>query len=244
MTESPSFIHLKVHSEYSLTDGLVKVPELINKTVELSQPAVALTDLTNFYALIKFYSGAIAKGLKPICGCDLLVTGDKDEQSTSLLSLLIKNNQGYQNLIKIISKSYQEGQRRGKVHTQAQWVEEYSDGLIALSGAGAGNIGQALLNEDTDQAKAYLEHWMKVFPDSFYLELQRTERPREEAYIHGAFDLAVEFDCPLVATNDVRFLTADEFEAHEARVCINDRRTLDDPRRPRLYSDNHKRRWQ
>jgi len=237
MTESPSFIHLKVHSEYSLIDGLIKVPELINKTVELAQPAVALTDLANFYALIKFYSGAITKGLKPVCGCDLLVAGDQGEKNAHLLTFLIKNNEGYQNLIKLISKSYQEGQKRGKVYTQAQWIEEYSDGLIALSGARAGNIGQSLLNEDSDQAKACLEYWMKVFPDSFYLELQRTERPREEAYIHGAIDLAVEFDCPVVATNDVRFLTAAEFEAHEARVCINDRRTLDDPRRPRLYSE-------
>jgi DNA polymerase-3 subunit alpha len=237
MTAAPSFIHLKVHSEYSLTDGLVRVPELINKAAELQQPAVALTDLANFYALIKFYSGAITKGLKPICGCDLLVAGDNGEKNASILTFLIKNNKGYQNLIRIISKSYQEGQKRGKVYTQAEWIEQYSDGLIALSGARAGNIGQALLNEDIALAKAHLEHWMKVFPDSFYLELQRTERPQEEAYIHGAIDLAVEFDCPVVATNDVRFLVADEFEAHEARVCINDRRTLDDPRRPRLYSD-------
>lgn len=237
MTDTPSFIHLKVHSEYSLVDGLTKVPELVNKAAELGQPAVALTDLSNFYALIKFYSGAIAKGVKPLCGCDLLVVDEKGDENASILTFIIRNSEGYQNLIRLISKSYQEGQRRGKVFTQEQWVEEHSAGLIALSGAREGAIGQALLNEDLDLAKSKLEHWMKVFPDSFYLELQRTERPREEEYIHGAIDLSLEFDCPVVATNDVRFLTSAEFEAHEARVCINDRRTLDDPRRPRTYSD-------
>ncbi|MDG2091301.1 MAG: DNA polymerase III subunit alpha [Gammaproteobacteria bacterium] len=237
MTETPSFIHLKVHSEYSLVDGLVRVPALINKAVELNQPAIALTDLSNFYALIKFYSAAIAKGVKPLCGCDLLVLGDKGEDNASILTFLVKNNEGYQNLIKLISKSYQEGQSRGKAYTQADWIEQHSAGLIALSGAREGSIGQALLNEDVNLAKSELEHWMKVFPDSFYIELQRTQRPREEAYIHAAIDLSAEFTCPVVATNDVRFLTAEEFEAHEARVCINDRRTLEDPRRPRTYSD-------
>ena len=237
MTDLPSFIHLKVHSEYSLVDGLTKVPELVNKAAELGQPAVALTDLSNFYALIKFYSGAIAKGVKPLCGCDLLVVDEKGDDNASILTFIIKNSEGYQNLIKLISKSYQEGQRRGKVLTQEQWIEQHSAGLIVLSGAREGTIGQALLNEDLALAKSKLEHWMKVFPDSFYLELQRTERPREEEYIHGAIDLSLEFDCPVVATNDVRFLTSAEFEAHEARVCINDRRTLDDPRRPRTYSD-------
>lgn len=238
MTDIPSFIHLKVHSEYSLVDGLVRVPELVNKAVELSQPAIALTDFANFYALIKFYSAAIAKGVKPLCGCDLLVTGDKGENNSGVFTFLIKNNEGYQNLIKLISKSYKEGQRRGKVFTQANWIEEYSTGLIVLSGAREGDIGQALLNEDVNLAKALLKHWMGVFPDSFYLELQRTDRPGEEAYIHATVDLSAEFSCPVVATNDVRFLTTEEFEAHEARVCINDRRTLDDPRRPRLYSEN------
>jgi len=237
MTDTPSFIHLKVHSEYSLVDGLVRVPQLVDKAIELGQPAIALTDLANFYALIKFYSAAIAKGVKPLCGCDLLVVGDKGEKSASILTFIIKNNEGYQNLIRLISRSYQEGQSRGKAFTQAKWLEQYSAGLIVLSGAREGDIGQALLNEDMDLAKAQLEHWMRVFPDSFYLELQRTERPQEETYIHAAVDLSAEFGCPVVATNDVRFLTTEEYEAHEARVCINDRRTLDDPRRPRLYSD-------
>ncbi len=172
-----------------------------------------------------------------MCGCDLLIADEKGDENASILTFLVKNSDGYQNLIRLISKSYQEGQRRAKVYTQEQWIEEYSAGLIVLSGAKEGAIGQALLNENVDLAKTKLAHWMKVFPDSFYLELQRTERPREEEYIHGAIDLSLEFDCPVVATNDVRFLTSAEFEAHEARVCINDRRTLDDPRRPRLFSE-------
>ncbi len=236
MTSSPTFIHLKVHSEYSLVDGLVHIPSLINKVVDLAQPAVALTDLNNLYALIKFYTGSINKGLKPICGSDIWVRGGKDDNA-SLLTLIIKNSVGYQNLIMIISKSYQEGQQRGNAFVQREWLEEFNEGLIVLSGAKEGAIGQAIVNEDMELARQELSFWMNLFPENFYLELQRTERAGEELYIHGAVELAAEFNCPVVATNDVRFLTAEEFEAHEARVCINDRRTLDDPRRPRIYSE-------
>jgi len=237
MTDSPAFIHLKVHSEYSLVDGLVRIPELVNRAAELGQPAVALTDLTNFYALIKFYSGAISKGLKPICGCDLRVCDSDNSDSATPLTFLIKNIKGYHNLITLISKSYQEGQRRGQILTQREWIEAHQEGLIVLSGGREGSIGQALLKDDEILAKAELNYWMKLFPDSFYLELQRTDRPGEEQYIHQAVELSSQFDCPVVASNDVRFLREEEFEAHEARVCINDRRTLDDPRRPRHYSE-------
>jgi len=237
MSESPAFIHLKVHSEYSLADGLVRIPELVRKTAELKQPAVALTDLANFYGLIKFYSAAIASGIKPLCGCDLNVCDEEADDRYYPITILIKNNLGYQNLIRIISKSYQEGQLRGKILTRRQWLEEFNAGLIVLSGGRLGSIGQALLNQDEILAKAELQYWMKLFPDSFYLELQRTERPGEEQYIHAAVELATQFSCPVVASNDVRFLSVEEFEAHEARVCINDRRTLDDPRRPRNYSE-------
>tara|TARA_R110002110_G_scaffold2830_1_gene14118 strand:+ start:48589 stop:52113 length:3525 start_codon:yes stop_codon:yes gene_type:complete len=237
MSESPAFIHLKVHSEYSLADGLVRIPELVRKAAELKQPAVALTDLANFYGLIKFYSAAIASGIKPLCGCDLNVCDEEADDRYYPITILIKNNLGYQNLIRIISKSYQEGQLRGKILTRRQWLEEFNAGLIVLSGGRLGSIGQALLNQDEILAKAELQYWMKLFPDSFYLELQRTERPGEEQYIHAAVELATQFSCPVVASNDVRFLSVEEFEAHEARVCINDRRTLDDPRRPRNYSE-------
>lgn len=237
MTEPPAFIHLKVHSEYSLVDGLVRIPELIRLTAELGQPAVALTDLANFYALIKFYTGAIAQGIKPICGSDLMVCDSKAGDSASPLTFIIKNIQGYHNLISIISKSYQKGQRRGLIFTERAWIQEHREGLIVLSGGREGSIGQALLKGDELLARAELDYWMELFPDSFYLELQRTERPGEEDYIAMAVELSAQFDCPVVATNDVRFLREQEFEAHEARVCINDRRTLDDPRRPRPYSE-------
>jgi DNA polymerase-3 subunit alpha len=231
------FVHLRVHSEYSLVDGLVRVKALSKRVAELGMPAVALTDLNNFYALIKFQKAAMAAGLKPIFGCDLLVRDDLDPDQTSIICLLAQNEKGYRNLTELISKAYQEGQYLGKAFAMRSWVEQASEGLIALSGAREGDIGQLLLSGKTEAAAVSLARWMQVFPERFYIELQRTARQNEDGYLHAAVSLAEQYDCPVVATNDVRFLDSDEFEAHDARVCIRDGRVLDDPRRPRNYSD-------
>ncbi len=245
MTAQPDFIHLRVHTEYSLVDGVVRVKPLMAKLAsnesQKSMLAVALTDQSNLFAMVKFTRAALAAGIKPLIGVDALVRhgevqGDAQEAPFQMV-LLAQNNTGYLNLCKLISKSYLEGQLRGVPVMQAQWLEQGAEGIIALSGGRNGDIGRALLSGQTALAEQRLQHWLHCFNDRFYIELQRTGRENEETYIVEVVDLALKLDVPVVATNDVRFLKADEFDAHEARVCIHDGRTLDDPRRPKNYSE-------
>lgn len=230
------FVHLRVHSEYSLIDGLVRLKPLVNAVAEGGMPAVAVTDHCNLFGLVKFYRAAIAKGVQPIIGADVLVRDARADGSLARMTLLAQNDPGYRNLTRLISRAWQEGQEKGIPRVDCAWLDAAAEGLIALSGGidglfvnGAG-AARALLAED-------LEPWMQRFPGRFYLELVRSDRPGEEAWIEQALAAAEAFDLPVVATNDVRFLRPEDFEAHEARVCIHDGVTLDDPRRPRRYSE-------
>ncbi|MDA9877446.1 DNA polymerase III subunit alpha [bacterium] len=231
------FVHLRLHSEYSLVDGLVRIKPLAAKAADMAMPAVALTDFNNFFGLIKFYKASQAAGVKPIVGADLLVLDEDGEGSPTQLVLLAADQQGYKNLTNLISKAYQDGQRMGVPTIKRSWLPEFSQGLIALSGGRMGEIGVALISGRSADAEKLLLEYMGIFEDRFYLELQRTGRSSEEDYLHAAVDLASKFSCPVVATNDVRFINAEEFEAHEARVCIHEGRALDDPRRERRYSE-------
>ncbi|MFV2004475.1 MAG: DNA polymerase III subunit alpha [Gammaproteobacteria bacterium] len=237
MTDQPGFIHLRVHTEYSLVDGVVRVKPLMNALAADNMPAVALTDQSNLFAMVKFTRAALATGIKPVIGVDALVRHGDDQEAPFQMVLLAQNKQGYLNLSELISRSYLEGQHRGVPIMQAEWIEQHAEGIIALSGGRNGDIGRALLAGQSGLAEQRLNSWQVCFKDRFYLELQRTGRENEEAYIAEAVNLAIEHDVPVVATNDVRFLKADEFEAHEARVCIHDGRTLDDPRRPKNYTE-------
>jgi len=234
---SPAFVHLRVHSEYSLLDGIVRVKPLIKRVAELGMPAIALTDASNFFALVKFYKAARAEGLKPVCGCDLQLLDTSTDSQPTTVTLLVQNNIGYRNLTKLISTAFLEGQVQGRPTVRRDWLRRHADGLIVLSGGRFGDVGQALLAGKGDLAEALLKDWMADFPDRYYLELTRTGRAGEEDYLHEAVDLATSMACPVVATNDVRFLDRDHFEAHEVRVCIHDSRTLSDPRREHRYSD-------
>ena len=231
------FVHLRLHSEYSLVDGLVRIKPLAAKVASLDMPAVALTDFNNFFGLVKFYKAAQAVGVKPILGAEVLVLDDSGEGALTQLVLLIVDNVGYKNLTGLISKAYQEGQRQSVPTIRLEWLEELGDGLIALSGGRLGDVGIALVSGRQVDAQQSLTRLMRLFPDRFYLELQRTGRADEEDYIHAAVELAAGSNCPVVATNDVRFIDREEFEAHEARVCIYEGRSLDDPRRERRYSE-------
>jgi len=232
----PTFVHLRLHSEYSLVDGIVRLKPLVKRTAELGMPAVALTDACNFYGLVKFYKAAQNAGIKPLCGADLQVTGELPDSPTFSLTLLVMNQQGYRNLTRLISRAYLEGQVQGRPHVHRDWIEEYTEGLIVLGGRQS-DVGRALLGDKGSLAKELLTAWQRSFPDRFYLELTRTGRPGEEQFVHRAVALADSCECPVVATNDVRFLDSEQFEAHEARVCIGEGRVLDDPRRERRYSD-------
>ncbi len=230
-----SFVHLHIHSEYSLEDGLIRIDELANKIAEGEQPAAALTEQGNLFSALKFYRAAHKAGIKPITGVELRINENDNYKESSRLVLLCQNYQGYKNLNSLITRSYQEGQYQGVAFIQKAWVKDYADGLIALSGAQQGDIGQALLAGNYNHARGLLSDWQKIFPDRFYLELQRTSYPGENDYIYSAVELAIELKAPVVATNNVRFLSEDEFEAHEARVCIHQGYTLGDSRRPNLY---------
>ena len=233
------FVHLRVHSEFSLVDGLVRVKELVKAAANNGMPAVGLTDQTNFYALVKFYKAALGAGVKPICGIDFFVV---DDENTDLppfqLTLLVRTGQGYRNLMELVSRAYAEGQNidleRALIYKS--WIAEKAEGLIALSGGRRGELGRMLLGQHPE-TETCLQQWMALFPNSFYLEVQRTGRPDEETLLHKTVELARKANCPIVATNEVMFIKADDFEAHEARVCINQSRTLEDPSRPRDYSE-------
>ena len=234
---SPQFVHLRLHSEYSLVDGLVRLKPLVKAAAESDMPAVALTDFNNFFGLVKFYKAAQNAGVKPILGADLLVIDETDEAAAGQLVLLIADNIGYKNLTALISKAYRDGQRQGVPMIRYSWLEAHSQGLIVLSGGRHGHIGTALVSGRRTDAENHLNKLMRLFPDRCYIELQRTGRVDEEDYLHLAVELAETCQCPVVATNDVRFISQHEFEAHEARVCIHEGRTLDDPRRDRKYSE-------
>ena len=231
-----SFVHLHLHSEYSLVDGLIRIKPLAKTVAEQRMPAVAVTDQCNLFAMVKFYRAAMAAGVKPIIGADVWVHNEHNPNQPARLVLLCKDNEGYRNLTYLVSKSYQEGQHRGIPMLDKHWFDGYSNGLIALSGGRNGDIGQALLADNMPEAERLLLEWQARFPNCFYLELQRTGREGEEAYIHAAVDLAIRRDIPVVATNDVHFIEQADYDAHEVRVCIHDGRTIDDPRRPRNYS--------
>lgn len=232
----PEFIHLRLHSEYSLVDGIVKIKPLINELAELGMPAVAITDHSNLFALVKFYRAALAKGIKPIAGADVNIFNPAAASQPFRLTLLAKNNVGYVTLTELISRAYQEGQHLGIPMLQREWLEQNHQGLIALSGAMEGDIGQALLAGDLQQAKQLAQFWSQLFPQSFYLELQRIDKKQEENYLASAVALATELGLPVVATNNVRFLKTESFDAHEVRVCINQGRVVDDNRRPKDYT--------
>lgn len=234
---SASFVHLSLHTEYSLVDGVVRIKPLAKAVAEAGMPAVALTDQSNMFALVKFYRACQGAGVKPIVGVDCWVTSEEDSAHPTKLTLLCINNIGYRNLTQLVSRGYTEGQHRGIPMLKKSWFVGSTEGLIALSGGRLGDIGLALLSDNAESSSSLLTQWLQLFPDSFYLELQRTGRENEEDYLHAAVALAIKHDVPVVATNDVRFISSDDFDAHEARVCIHDGRTLDDPRRPKLYSE-------
>jgi DNA polymerase-3 subunit alpha len=228
------FIHLKVHSEFSMVDGIVRLPEMLARLNTFEMPAVAVTDHANLFALVKFYCGALKQGIKPIVGADVIV---EEDGKNFVLTVFAKNQAGYKNLTKLVSKGYVDGQIDGEPRLRWEWIEAASEGLILLSGGHFGDIGQALLHDQKALAEERLKRCLAVFPNHFYIELQRTEREGEEAYIHAALELAEQYQVPVVATNDVRFLNQEDFEAHEARVCIHDGYVLDDSKRPKRYSD-------
>ncbi|WP_421299149.1 DNA polymerase III subunit alpha [Aeromonas veronii] len=232
----PRFIHLRVHSDLSMVDGLQKINPIVGAAAANNMPALALTDQMNMCGLVRFYGAAHGKGIKPIVGADFWVQSDELGDEQFRLTLLAMDNDGYQNITLLISRGYQRGHVQGRPVIDKSWLAEHAKGVIVLSGGREGDVGKFLLKGNRQMTEQCVAFYQTHFPDAYYLELLRTGRPDEEVYLHMAVAIATEFELPVVATNEVVFLNADDFDAHEIRVAIHDGYTLMDKRRPRRYS--------
>ena len=242
-----SFVHLHLHTEFSLVDSLIRVEpparksagantsSLTRRAAELGLPALAITDQDNLFAMVKFYKFAEGAGIKPIIGADVWLQERAEGESPERVTLLVMDVTGYRNLTRVISRAYNEGQGRGRPQVRREWLAEASAGLIALTGR-QGGIGMALLAGKLDRARECAAWWQEHFADRCYLEITRCGRPGDEPHLKAAVAFARHTGLPVAASNDVRFLMREDFEAHEARVCIASGRVLADERRPREYS--------
>ncbi|MBF2759828.1 MAG: DNA polymerase III subunit alpha [Ectothiorhodospiraceae bacterium AqS1] len=233
---SSRFVHLHLHSEYSLVDGVTRIRPLIERAKELRFPAVAITDHANLFCMVRFYSRAIAAGLKPIIGVDLPIAPTAATDPAGTMVLLAMGDRGYRQLTRLLTRFYAGDRPTAGSAAERAWLDHSLTDLIAISPGPNGDVGQALQNGRIDEAKRRVGQWADIFEDRFYLGVQRTEREEDEPCLEASLDLASEFSLPIVATNDVRFLSREDFEAHETRVCIRESRILADPRRPKRYS--------
>jgi len=232
----PHFIHLRLHTEYSVADGLVRVGEAVKRARESGMPALGLSDLSNTFGWVKFYRAARGAGIKPIFGCDVWVTNAADRNRPSRLLLLVQHREGYRRLCDLLTRAYLENLHRGRAEIDPAWLRDGTDGLLALSGGDSGNVAQALLDDKPDAARAAAEAWAALFPGRYYLELQRFGQPHAERLIDGLLDIGAALKLPAVATHPIQYMLPDDFKAHEARVCIAEGMMLGDPRRPRPFT--------
>jgi DNA polymerase-3 subunit alpha len=237
MPTDPAFIHLRLHSEYSITDGIVRLDDAIARAKQDGMPAVALTDLSNVFGLVKFYKSARAEGVKPIVGCDVWISNDTNRDQPSRLLLLCRSRAGYLSLCELLTRAHRSNQFRSRAEVRREWFAEIgADGLIALSGGQQGDIGQALAQGSVRLATELAAAWAMIFRNAYYIELQRYGASGEEEYIAQALDIAADMKIPIAATHPVQFLDADDFRAHEARVCIAQGYVLGDRRRKKEYT--------
>ncbi|APG04660.1 DNA polymerase III subunit alpha [Luteibacter rhizovicinus DSM 16549] len=233
---SVRFAHLHLHSEYSLVDSTIRIKQLVAACVRTGMPAVALTDENNLFGLVKFYKQCTAAGIKPIAGCDVWVSSPDDPRPWRL-TLMCQDRDGYLNLSRLVSRAWREGQGTGRALVDATWMHPESvRGLIAVVGRES-ELARVALGAGLPAAGLRLESLRRLFPDRLYLELTRTGRQHEEDWVRAAMALAGDYELPVIASNDVRFLEREGFESHEARTCINQGRVLADPKRPHDYSE-------
>jgi DNA polymerase III subunit alpha len=238
-TTSP-FVHLRLHSEFSVVDGTVRIDEAAKTAAGFAQGALAITDLNNLFAAVKFYKETRGKGVKPIIGVELMldagITEAGKEPVLSRIVLLAQNKTGYLNLCELISRGWTQNAFRANAVCKMAWLKELSEGLILLSGANAGPLGAALLQDDTTRANELALQLATMFPHRFYIELQRAGRADDEAHVAAAVKLASRMKLPVVATHPIQFLNAEDYEAHEARICISEGEILGNARRVRKFT--------
>ena len=214
------FVHLRVHTEFSVVDGTLRVDEAVAAAAADGQGALAITDLSNLFGAVKFYSAARAAGVKPIVGVELCLEPEGSERQPSRLVVLVQSREGYLNCCQLLSRGWLEHAERGHALIKWQWLAERNAGLIVLSGAQSGAIGQALAAGDDPRARVLAERAQRVLGNRFYIEVQRNAMPGCESHLRSAVQLAAELRVPVVATHGVQFLGPDDHEAHDARVCV------------------------
>ena len=242
----PRFVHLRLHSEYSITDGLTRIDDAVARAAADGMPALALTDLANLFGMVKFYTAARGCGLKPIIGAEVWIAEDDQldpsRDPSSRLLLLTRNREGYLRLCELLSVAYTRSRRHGRAEVPRDaFFNGDNRGLIVLSGAQLGDVGQWLLADKPDKANAVARQWAGLFPGNFYLEVQRpdgsAQHPQQEKLIAATLQLAAELGLPVVATHPVQFLDPSDFRAHEARVCIAEGYVMGDKRRPQAFRE-------
>jgi len=231
------FVHLKVRSEFSLIDSVINISSLINFACSEKIPAIAICEEINTFSLVKFYKKATSNGIKPIIGSDIIVKKNINDDDSYRMTLLCKNKTGFRNLSKLLTMAHSKGRENEKSYVIESWFDKNTtSGLIALSGGQFGSIGDSLLSLNDSEAKKKLERYLSIFPDNFYIELQKLGRPNEDIYLEGAITLASNSSVPVVATNDVRFLKKEDYDSHETKVAIQDKVILSDPGRQQKYT--------
>ncbi len=234
----PRFVHLRLHSEYSITDGIVQIDQAISAAAADGMPALGISDLANLFGMVKFYKGARGKGVKPVIGVDAWVQNEVERDKPYRVLLVCRDRAGYGQLCELLTRAYLENKYRGRAELRREWFEGgAASGLLCLSGAMDGDIGHALANGNADLAERLAADWARLFPDAFYIEVQRAGHPGTETYIRHALQIASRLDLPVVATHPVQFLKREDFRAHEARVCIAQGYVLADKRRPRDFTE-------
>ncbi|WP_293606343.1 DNA polymerase III subunit alpha [Polaromonas sp. UBA4122] len=232
------FVHLRIHTEFSVVDGTNRIDEIVEAAAADQQPALAITDLSNLFGTVKFYKEARKAGVKPLIGADVWVQvpGKEAGAPAARLLLLVQNHRGYLNLSELLTRAWTKNVVRDQAVIKLEWLEELNEGLIALSAAQGGAVGQALVQGDGARALECALHLAGLFPHRFYLELQRAQRPDDERHVAAAVQLAARLKLPVVATHPVQFLTYEDYEAHEARVCIAEGEILGNARRVRRFT--------
>jgi len=236
---NPSFVHLRLHSEYTIVDGIVRPDDAVARAAADGMPALAITDLANLFGAVRFFKAARGKGVQPIIGCDVWIENAKLRDQPHRLLLLCTSQAGYHNLSVLLTRAYADNMYRGRAELRREWLTgEATQGLIALSAAQTGDVGQMLAQGKMDEAVVLAKTWQRDFPDTYYIEIQRPDGKKgtQERSIDASVALAAECDLPVVATHPVQFMDRDDFKAHEARVCIAQGMILGDARRKREYS--------
>ncbi|HQU49625.1 MAG TPA: DNA polymerase III subunit alpha, partial [Casimicrobiaceae bacterium] len=232
----PRFVHLRMHGEYSIADGTVRIDDAVRAAVDDRMPALAQTDLANLFGLVKFYTAARDAGVKPIAGCDAWITHAAERDAPHRALLIVADRAGYLRLCSWLTRAHLENRHRGRAEIDPAWFDEGTDGLIVLAGARESDVGAALLQGNEAVAKVAAEAWARRFPGRAYLEVQRAGHGDDDALVDATVRLAASVGLPVVATHPVQFLRPEDFRAHEARVCIAEGHVLADPRRPRAFT--------